>query len=377
MAIEMRELIYLDNAATTMKKPQSVKTAVIKWCRCGNAGRGSHRAALAAAEKIYECRELAARLFGAKAENVVFTNNATTALNMAIKGFIPDNSHIITSDFEHNSVRRPVLKLCRDNGCRRDVFVSERQDMILRNVEKMINNETSALVCLHRSNITGRTMPIKKIGELCRRKGIAFIVDASQSAGNADIDIERDHIDILCLAGHKGLYGPQGTGLLIMRDGVNIKPLLEGGSGTDSKEEDMPDYYPDRLEAGTLSAMAIAGLGEGIRFVLRTGPKNIHKRERELVVRCRNALDNKKIRIYDDNCEGANLLFNIKGKTAAEVSAALDRQGICTRPGRHCAPDAHFSLGTQQDGAVRASFSCFTTEKEIDIFAREVIKLTK
>ena len=204
----MKKLVYLDNAATTMKKPPSVKMAVSEWIECGNAGRGSHKLALASSEKIYEARVLAASLFGAKAENVGFTNNATYALNMAIKGLIPYGSHIITSDFEHNSVRRPVLSMCKNNGCERDTFITEREEYIIKSIERRLRRNTSAIVCLHRSNITGRTLPIARIGRLCRERGILFIVDASQSAGNAKIDMERDNIDVLCTAGHKGLYGP-------------------------------------------------------------------------------------------------------------------------------------------------------------------------
>ncbi len=375
MAIDTRSVIYLDNAATTMKKPQSVVKAMLKWSSCGNAGRGSHRVALASAEKIYECREAAAKLFNCEADNVIFTNNATMALNTAIKGCISAKSHIITSDFEHNSVRRPVLKLARENQSMVETFVSERSEKVVRNIEKLIKEETSALICIHRSNITGRTNPIGEIGRLCRKRGIIFIVDASQSAGNADIDMKRDNIDVLCTAGHKGLYGPQGTGLMIIRDGLDVKPLLEGGSGTDSLNEEMPIYYPDRLEAGTISTPAIAGLCEGIRFVLKNGPENIHKRECDLWNRCRNALDNRKITVYDENISGANFLFNVKGMTAAEVSHTLDKKGICTRTGLHCAPDAHKALGTIKEGAVRASFSCFTTEKEIDCFIKQVRNL--
>ena len=372
MTIDRGNIVYLDNAATTMKKPYAVKREIARWINCGNAGRGSHRVALAASEKIYECRELASKLFNCKADNIIFTCNATMALNIAIKGCIQDNSHIITSDIEHNSVRRPVLKLCRENQCSRATFVSEKRERVVRNIERLIRENTGALICIHRSNITGRTNPIDEIGRLCRKKGILFIVDASQSAGNADIDMVRDNIDILCTAGHKGLYGPQGTGMMIVRDGLNIKTFLEGGSGTDSVNEEMPLYYPDRLEAGTLSTCAIAGLSEGIKFVIKNGPENIHKRECALWERCRNVLDHRKITVYDENIPGANFLFNVKGKTAAEVSAVLDKNGICTRSGLHCAPDAHNALGTMNSGAVRASFSCFTTEKEIDFFVKQV-----
>ncbi len=371
----MRGLIYLDNAATTMSKPPEVRTAVFKWTECGNPGRGSHSAALAASEKIYEARAAAAALFGGSAENTIFTSNATSALNIAIKGLVPGGSHIITSDFEHNSVRRPVLNLCKNNGCSRSMFVSERKEYIPRALERLFRRDTAAVVCLHRSNITGRTMPIREIGRLCRERGILFIVDASQSAGNAKIDMEDDNIDVLCTAGHKGLYGPQGTGLLILREARSIKTLLEGGSGTDSRAEDMPEHFPDRLEAGTLSTMAVAGLLEGIKFVSRVGEENIHRREAALWKRCCDNLRDSRITVYDRDKPGANLLFNIKGASAAEVSTALDKKGICTRPGLHCAPDAHTSLSTVDFGAVRASFSYFTTEREADIFSREVLNI--
>ncbi len=367
----MRDIVYLDNAATTMKKPQFVERALVRWCKSGNAGRGSHRAALMAAEKIYECREYAAKLFNSKAENVVFTCNATHALNMAIKGCIPDNSHIITSDFEHNSVRRPILSLCREKGCKRDKFSSGDPD-IISNIEKLINRDTTAVVCIHRSNITGRTMPVREIGMLCRRQGILFIVDASQSAGNAHIDVDRDNIDVLCAAGHKGLYGPQGSGLLVVNCNSRIKTIVEGGSGSDSRDEEMPAYLPDRLEAGTLSTANIAALCEGIKFVMKNGEENIHKSECEKWIRCRRALDHRKIEIYDEDIPGANFLFNVKGRSAAEITSELDRYGICTRAGLHCSPDAHEALGTITGGAVRASFSFMTTDKEIDTFCNRV-----
>ncbi len=371
------QTIYLDNAATTLKKPPSVSAAVSRWTECGNPGRGSHSIALSASEKIYEARVAAARLFGAKTEKVVFTNNATTALNMAIKGLIPDGSHIITSDFEHNSVRRPVLSLCKNNGCSRDIFITEREEYVPRAIEKMLRKNTAAVVCLHCSNITGRTLPIAQIGRLCRERGILFIADASQSAGNASIDIERDNIDVLCTAGHKGLYGPQGTGILVMREDRNIKTLIEGGSGTDSMSEYMPSYFPDRIEAGTLSTPAIAGLLEGIRFVSAVGEENIHRHEVFLWNRCVNELCHRRITVYDRDKPGANLLFNISGMSPSEVSALLDSKGICTRSGLHCSPDAHTELMTKETGAVRASFSYFTRIDEVDRFICAVKSLVR
>ena len=368
-------MIYLDNAATTYKKPPSVKKTVSDWLECGNAGRGSHSASLAAAEMIYKARGVAAELFGAEIENVVFTNNATTALNFAVSGVADKRKSFLISDFEHNSVRRPVIDLCENGNCNYSVFTTENESICLREVRNAIKNGTDCVVCLHKSNVTGRELPIAKIGEVCRNKGVLFIVDASQSAGNSHIDMKRNNIDILCLAGHKGLYGPQGTGLLILSDGVEIKPTMHGGSGADSRNPAMPDYMPDRLEAGTLSAPLIAGLMEGMRFVSQVGYRAIAEKEAYLFNKCRDMLDHRNIIIYDMELPGANLLFNIKGKSSAEVSHQLDRVGICTRPGLHCSPMAHDTLKTGENGAVRISFSYFTTENEIAAFCKEIRRM--
>ncbi len=368
-------MIYLDNAATTLKKPRSVSGAVCKWVECGNPGRGSHRISLSASEVIYNTRKEAAALFNAAEENIVFTSNATSALNFAIKGLIPHGATVITSDFEHNSVRRPVLSLCRTKDCKRKMFQSDGGDITLRELKNYAGDGVCSVVCIHKSNITGRSLPIGEIGRFCRENGILFILDASQSAGNSYIDMERDNIDVLCCAGHKGLMGPQGTGLLIFGRNIDIEPLMEGGSGSDSRDEQMPVMLPDRLEAGTLATPAIAGLGEGIRFIRRIGAENIGIRERYLWNRCRNMLDSRRIRVYDDGIPGANFLFNIEGMLPSQVARELDKRGICVRAGLHCAPEAHNALATGEAGAVRASFSYFTTEWEIDAFAEEVLKL--
>lgn len=361
-------MIYLDNAATAMKKPQRVRDALISSIESGNPGRGSHSASLAASEMIYGARCDLAALFKANAENVIFTCGATASLNTAIKG-ICQRGQIITTDFEHNSVRRPVLATCRERGCSWATIPSACRENMAATLWEMTKKETTAVVCIHKSNITGRTMPIGQLGEVCRRRGIPFIVDASQSAGNTSIDMERDNIDVLCAAGHKGLMGIQGVGILIARNGVEIAPLLHGGSGSDPIDEDMPPHLPDRLEAGTPPTPAIASLGAGARFVLEHGADRIGRKEERLWLRCRDKLHGMpRIRIYDGDMPGANLLFNIEGISPSQVARELDSRGICVRSGLHCAPDAHAALGSS--GAVRASFGYYTTTAEIDEFIK-------
>ncbi len=368
-------MIYLDNAATTMKKPRSVIDAVAKWAECGNPGRGSHKASLAASRVIYDARVAVGELFNAAPENVIFTQNATAALNIAIKGCIKEGE-IITSDFEHNSVRRPVLSLCKSKACRRITFVSEREGSVAGLVSREITEKTAAVVCIHKSNITGRTLPVREIGALCRRLGVLFIVDASQSAGNTKIDMEADNIDILCAAGHKGLMGIQGSGVLIFRDERAVETLMEGGSGSDSRSPVMPEYFPDRLEAGTPSTPAVASLLEGVRFVRQIGEENIGRHECMLWGKCLERLDGiRNITVYDKACPGANLLFNIEGMSPVELASFLDKRGICVRQGLHCAPDAHDALCSK--GAVRASFSCFTTEREVDLLCSALADAAK
>ncbi|MBQ7835761.1 MAG: aminotransferase class V-fold PLP-dependent enzyme [Clostridia bacterium] len=368
-------MIYLDNAATTYKKPPNVTEALIKWAQCGNPGRGSHSASIAASELIYKAREEIASLFGAEAENVIFTAGATSSLNTAINGII-QGKRFITTDFEHNSVRRPVLALCRDRGCTRDILPSWDTKNMPRLLSRMICKDTSAVICIHKSNITGRTMPIRDLGKICRDRGIPFIVDASQSAGSVNIDIKRDNIDILCAAGHKGLLGIQGTGIMVFRDHMNISPLLHGGSGSDSRDENMPLHFPDRLEAGTPATPAIASLYEGVRFVRSHGEEYIGRKQRKLWYRCYDNLSSiRGIKIYDSHAPGANFLFNIHGISHTDIARELDKRGICVRSGLHCAPDAHDSLNSE--GAVRASFSYFTTTAEVDEFIRQVKEIAK
>ncbi len=363
------KLCYLDNGATTFPKPPAVwqETARCISEYCGNAGRGSHILADMAAEKIYEARCLARDLFSAPdEERVVLTCNATHALNAAIRGLVPRGSHVIISDLEHNSVLRCVAMLAREEGVEYSIFRTEGD--VLSNIRSLIRKNTSAVICIHSSNVTNVTLPIERIGKMLYSEGILFIVDAAQSAGSRRIDVSSSKISALCAAGHKGLLGPQGTGLCIFSPEVSPKPLMYGGSGSESRLVSMPSPLPDRLEAGTLSAPLAAGLCEGIKYVMAEGEENICKRERAVVERIRRHYKgSRRIREYSRG-EGSLWLFNVKGKSAQEIGRALSERGVCTRAGLHCAPLAHMTLGTPEDGAVRVSAGPFNTLRDADHF---------
>jgi len=340
----------------------------------GNPGRSSHKLSLAASEKIYECREHLSALFRSfSPENVVFTYNATYAINIALKGTAQPGDHILISNFEHNSVIRPVFNL-QKIGVSHSVFNACCDDeTIIKNISAAILPNTRIIIVSHSSNICGITLPIAKIGKLCHDRGLLFIVDASQSAGIRDIDVVRDNIDILCAPGHKGLYGPQGTGFLLISDSAAstvFNTIIEGGNGVNSLIPDMPDFRPERLESGTLATPAIAGLCEGVKFVRRIGPENIFDHEIKLYRRMKNNLHTIcGVKVYADHIDDSSvLLFNIGNLSSAEVSSKLDEAGICTRSGFHCSPLAHKMLGTGDDGAVRVSFGYFNTVAEVDYF---------
>ena len=362
-------MIYLDNAATSFPKPPSVVREVQRCMTeyCGNPGRGSHKMALAAAEKIFETRSLAARLISApEEERIVFTMNATYALNMAMTGLIKQGSHILISDLEHNSVLRPAEHLKRTKGVSYDVF-STKGD-VCENIRRLIRKNTTAVVCTHASNITNVCLPIEKIGAMLSGTDILFIVDASQSLGGRKIDMERAGIDVLCATGHKGLLGPQGIGFAAFSERAMPSPFVYGGSGARSRELDMPELLPDRLEAGTLPTPAAAGLCEGIKYVLEMGEERIFQRESDIVKRIHKAFENdRRISIYSEG-EGAVLLFNIRGVPSQVTAKLLDREGVCVRPGLHCAPLAHNTLGTPEDGAVRVSAGPLTERWQAEHF---------
>ena len=380
----MSRPVYLDHAATSFPKPPAVISAVSNCTKYsgGNPGRSSHSLSLKAAEEIYACREVAARLFRASPERVIFTLNTTHALNLAIKGIMGRGGHAVCSDMEHNSVFRPLYRLAQEGKCGFDVFDTfpasplRSDGMILSSLVSKIRPDTRMVVCAHASNVCSAVLPIRKIGEFCRRKGILFVVDGAQSAGVMDLHMERDHIDVLCLPGHKGLMGPQGTGMLILGKGVTLDTLMEGGNGMDSLRGEMSEEAPERYEAGTLQTPAIAGLRAGMEFVESVGVEAIGEHERRLGVQLRDyLLDMPKVTVYAPCREGGVVLFSVEGYASEEVGHALDRAGICVRSGFHCSALGHRTLGTPDGGAVRVSFGWESKRRDAEALLRVIAEL--
>ena len=378
--------VYFDSAATTFIKPPRVYKETDRAFKrfSANSGRGSHSLSIKASEKIYECREAIARLFGAQTENVTFTFNTTYALNMAIKGVAEHGDHLLISNLEHNSVARPVHRLWEDKIITYDVFDAycgglATPEKVILSLESKVRPNTKCVVCTHTSNICSFSPPIYEIGKFCRKRGLIFIVDGAQGGGHAPIDITKNNIDILCLPSHKGLYGPQGLGIMITNGKVSPRTLIEGGSGINSLILDMPDDPPERYEAGTLPCYAIHGLHCGVEFVESYGYSNIAKIEAALWDRLyRRLCACERIKIYDASHRGSIFLFNILGMDSSHVGSELAKKGICVRAGYHCAALAHKTLDTQTDGcggAVRVSFSVFNTPDEVDILAEEILNI--
>ena len=366
--------MYFDNAATTKIKPQCVVDAVCSaLTTMGNAARGAHESSLDASRIVYNTRVKLAKLFNCKsADHVVFTCNATEALNIAIRGSIPNNAHVITTVLEHNSVLRPLYLLEKENGVKLSfVKADDKGNAIIEQFEKLINEDTKAIVCTHASNLTGNVIDIKRVGKIAHEHNLLFIVDASQTAGILPIDMEDMNIDILCFTGHKGLYGPQGTGGLCIREGIDVKTFKCGGSGVHSYNKEQPQDYPTRLEAGTLNAHGIAGLSAALDFIGKTGIEAIGNKENALAKRFYNGIkDIEGIRIYSDMGALSHtgvVAINIGDTDSAEVADILATDyDIAVRAGAHCAPLMHEALGTKEQGAVRFSFSWFNTEEEVD-----------
>ena len=365
-------MIYFDNAATSYPKPSEVIAAANNFIKRanGNPGRGGHALAMRAAEEVYLCRKKVAGLLGAgEPERVCFTAGATAALNYVILGLIGRYDHVICSDIEHNSVRRPLLQTGAEISYF-DAFADEKT--VLEEIDSKIRYNTKAVICTYASNVLPLVLPISKIGALCKKRGAAFIVDAAQAAGVYGIDLRADNIDVLCIPAHKGLYGLTGCGAMIVSpdfDHAKIKPLLSGGSGVASFDPDMPEVLPERFEAGTLPTVCIAALGAGVDFVSSKGPSEILCHEMRIQRRIYDNLkDNEKIRFYR-YAPGTLLLFNFEGKTCEEAARLLNGYGVCVRAGYHCAPDAHKKTATDKTGAVRISFSVFNTLKQADRFS--------
>ena len=365
-------MIYFDNAATTLRKPRCVVEAVTEaMCSLGNSGRGVHSGALSASRTIYEARVALAQLFGAESpERIAFTANSTQALNMAIKGVLSPGDHVITTALEHNSVLRPLYEL-EDRGLQLTVLPADKLGNICyEDFEKEIRPDTKAIVTTHGSNLTGNLLEIQRIGSIAKKHGLLYIVDASQTAGVFDIDVQKMHVDILCFTGHKGLLGPQGTGGIYVREGVEVRPLLSGGSGVQTYLRSHPPQMPTALEAGTLNGHGIAGLGAAVRWLRETGLSAIREKERALMMEFYEAVrEIPGITVYGDFSNSdrcAIVSLNVRDYDSGEVSDALSAEyGIATRPGAHCAPLMHNALGTVEQGAVRFSFSHYNTKEEI------------
>ena len=368
-------MIYLDNAATTIKKPEIVIEAVANAMRTqGNASRGAHTATLSAARVVYDARVKIAKFFNFdKASNVIFTCNSTEALNIAINGVVKEGDKVVSTDTEHNSVLRPLYYLKESKNI--DLHFIKANEKGLLNIddfEKNIDANTKVVVVNHASNLTGNVNDIKSISRIVHENGGILIVDGSQSAGTMKVDVKDLGIDIYCFTGHKGLFGPQGTGGLLIKDGIEVETWKRGGSGVKTYEEDQPREYPTRLEAGTLNSHGIAGLSVAIDYLNEIGIENIHKKEVELTKYFyENVTQIDGIKVYGDfsdfNNHAAIVSLNVKDYDSGEVSDALSNDyGIATRPGAHCAPRLHVALGTKMQGAVRFSFSYDTNYDELD-----------
>ena len=374
-------MIYLDNAATTLRKPQCVLDAVVNAMNtAGNASRGAHAHALSASRTVYDARVKLAAFFGCtRADHVVFTSNSTEALNIAINGVLQRGDHVITTDLEHNSVLRPLYRL-EDAGLIRLSIV--RADTLGRidyaDFERLRRPDTRAIVCTHASNLTGNRIDLSRI----RHEGVLLIADASQTAGTVPIDMGEAGIDILCFTGHKGLMGPQGTGGLCIREGVEIRPFKVGGSGILSYRRQQPEELPARLEAGTLNSHGIAGLSAAVDYLNEVGVENVARKEQSLArMFYAGVRDIDGVTVYGDFSDEnriAIVALNIRDLDSAVIADELaEVYGIATRAGAHCAPRLHRALGTEKQGAVRFSFSYFNTEEEVLTAIRAVRALAE
>ena len=377
-------MIYMDNAATTMHKPQEVVDAVVSaMSSMGNAGRGASEAALSASRIIYDTREGLAKLFGAEnARQIAFTSNSTESLNIAIKGILDPGDHVITTVLEHNSVLRPLYDM-QTRGAAVDFVRADRRGNIrCEDMEALFRPNTKAVVCTHASNLTGNMLDIARIGAMAHAHGALLVVDASQTAGAAPIDMQKMGIDVLCFTGHKGLMGPQGTGGLCIRPGVELRPLLRGGTGVHSYDREQPQEYPARLEAGTLNGHGLAGLHAALDFILRQGAESIGARERQLMRRFYEGVkDVDGVCVYGDFSDFVRapvVSLNIRDAESSMVADALaEDYDIAVRAGAHCAPRMHEALGTVEQGAVRFSFSHYNTEEEVDTAIRAIRELAE
>ena len=367
--------IYLDNAATSFPKPKEVATAVYDFMvnNGTSSGRGSYKKAMQSDYIVYECRKLIGKLFNFdNPKKVIFTSNVTDSLNIAMRGILKENDHVITSSLEHNAVWRFLKTLERDINIKIDTVECSKDGITnQQDIKKYIKKDTALIVFTQASNVLGTIQPIREIGAIAREHNIPFLVDSAQSAGAMKIDVKEDNIDILAFTGHKSLLGPMGTGGLIINTDIDIKPLKAGGTGGDSAYEYQPDYYPNHLETGTSNVSGIAGLREAIKFLNKEGIENIHNKEKELTKYALEKLETvKDIEIYGPkDCEKmlSVISFNIKDKRPEDVGSILDQKyDIMLRAGLHCAPTAHSVIGTKERGTLRIGLGYFNEKEDID-----------
>ncbi|MDD5952103.1 MAG: aminotransferase class V-fold PLP-dependent enzyme [Oscillospiraceae bacterium] len=369
-------MIYLDNAATTYPKPKAVQAAVSGALRRGaNPGRSGHKMSVASAEEVYRCRESVADFFGCDCpECVAFTLNCTYAINLVLKGLLKPGDHVVCTDLEHNAVMRPLFALEQQGVSYTAVPVIEGDnDETVNGFRKALRSNTALAICTQASNVTGVRVPVERIAALCKAYGIPVAVDCAQSAGVLPITMDDTGIDYLCAPGHKGLYGPMGTGLLIAKKGENLRTILEGGTGTSSADFLHPAQMPERFEPGTQNFPGIVGLSAGIQFLRQRTTKSIFLHEMRLMQQAYDRLEQlPSVRLYTSRPTLTHhvpvLSFNVEGLDSETVGQWLNRQGVAVRAGLHCAPAAHRKLGTLESGTVRISPSAFTTQEELRRF---------
>lgn len=366
-------MIYLNNAATTLQKPPCVARAVIEALGGqGSCGRGAHASELSAARTVFHARESLARLFAFQCpERVVFTANATQALNTALWGVLNPGDHVIATDWDHNSVLRPLYTLEKERNVKVDYLSADRRGRLeCDRLESLLRPNTRLLVGTHASNLTGNLLDVERMSAFAQRHGLVFLLDAAQTAGSVPISMEGMGVSLLSFTGHKGLMGPQGTGGLCVAPGVELRPLLSGGTGVRSFEEEQPAEYPEHLEAGTLNGHGLAGLGAAVDFILDTGVDTIHAHERALTERFVQGLgDIPGVTVYGDfsGDRAPVVALNLEGWDPAAAADELAQEyDIAVRPGIHCAPRMHRALGTQDTGCLRFSFGWYTTQEDID-----------
>lgn len=359
-------MIYLDSGATSFYKPSSVYQAVIRAMKtCASPGRGGYQQAELAARTVYDCRENASKLFLCKPEQVTFTSNCTHALNIAIRSLVQPGDSVLITGFEHNAVTRPLHAL------QAKITVAGRKlfdwDEMLESWEKGLKQHPKAAVFTHVSNVFGYILPVARMSELCKQYEVPFILDAAQSAGTITVDFQKLQADFIAMPGHKGLLGPQGTGILLCRSMPD--PLIMGGTGTDSILQDMPDFLPERLEAGTMNVPGIAGLSAGLQFILDHGAEKIGAAEHRQIKICAEGLHSMGISCFDGPHQ-AGTVSMVPKEDPEELAAKLAQRGVAVRAGLHCAPLAHESAGTLGTGTVRISFGLDAKERQTREFLR-------